>query len=209
MPSSRGIPSHRLGDLCQVYVLDRSTGMITPESISLTALPLGDSRAPSSARTDRVLTFETLDPPSGNPPVTSRHVVVRNRQNGVLRTPQSPRDEPPNGDSGEPVVSETVSRSCSRPTRRTWRRTRRERAGSLTSISGDSTTRRSSASASTATGRRPPMGASHSPSVSGDGELVAFVSTARLAAAKTRTTSPMCTCGTLVAARRRLSVGAR
>ena len=47
-----------------------------------------------------------MNSPSGNQPVTERHVIVRNRQNGVLRIPQSPRGEPPNGGTGEPVVSE-------------------------------------------------------------------------------------------------------
>jgi hypothetical protein len=44
-------PESSLGDLCQVYVLDRSTGSITPESIRPDRTPL-DSRAPVSARTE-------------------------------------------------------------------------------------------------------------------------------------------------------------
>ena len=174
-------PESSQGDVCQVYVLDRSTGMITPESISPDRTPLGDSRAPNLSPDGRVVTFETLDPPSGNQPVTGRHVVVRNRQNGVLRTPQSPRGEPPDGDSFEPVVSEnglTVVFTSSAT----------NLAPALDANGGesdvylwrldDSTIVRVSVDSR---GVQPPIGASHSPSVSSDGELIAFTSTARLA----------------------------
>ena len=178
-------PESSQGDLCQVYVLDRSTGTITQESISPDRTPLGDSRAPSLSLDGRVITFETLDPPSGNQPLRGRHVVVRNRENGVLRTPQDPRGEPPDGDSGEPVVSENGLTVVFR-----------SNATNLASASDanggesdvylwrldDSTIIRISVDSH---GVQPPMGASHSPSVSSDGELIAFTSTARLASEDT------------------------
>ena len=88
-----GNPESSQGYCCQVYVLDRSTGMITQESISPDRTPLGvDSRAPSLSPDGRVITFETLYPPFGNQPVTGRHVIVRNRQNGVVAyTPKPAR----------------------------------------------------------------------------------------------------------------------
>jgi Tol biopolymer transport system component len=174
-------PESSLEDLCQVYVLDRSTGMITQESISPDRTPLADSRAPSLSSDGRVITFETLDPPSGNQPLRGRHVVVRNRQNSVLRTPQSPRGEPPNGDSGEPVVSENgltvVFRSNATNLAPSPDANGGESDVYLWRLDDSTVTRISVDSR----GVQPPIGASHSPSVSGDGELIAFTSTARLA----------------------------
>ena len=43
--------------------------------------------------------------PDGNQLAAQLHVIVRDRQNGVWRTPQSPSGEAQNGDSREPVVS--------------------------------------------------------------------------------------------------------
>jgi Tol biopolymer transport system component len=166
----------------QVYVLDRSTGLITPESISADGTPLAvDSRAPSLSPDGRVIAFETMNVLYGDSPVMRRHVVVRNRQNGVLRTPESLRGDAPNGDSGGPVLGGnglTVV-FTSHATNLTpapdanggqsdiylWRLDR----STISRISVDSN------------GVQAPIGTSHSPSVSGDGDLVAFASTARLA----------------------------
>ena len=170
------------GYCCQVYVLDRSTGMITQESINPDRTPLGvDSRAPSLSPDGRVIAFETMSPPFGNPPVMGRHVVVRNRQNGGVRTPQSPRGEPPNGDSGEPVVSEnglTVVFMSHATNLATAADANGEQSDIYFWRLDDSTIMRISVDSR---GVQPPIGASHSPSVSSDGELIAFASTARLA----------------------------
>ncbi len=177
-----GNPESSQGYCCQVYVLDRSTGLITQESINPDRTPLGvDSRAPSLSPDGRVITFETLYPPFGNQPVTGRHVIVRNRQNGVVRTPQSPRGEPPNGDSGEPVVSEnglTVVFMSHATNLATAADANGEQSDIYLWRLDDSTIIRISVDSR---GVQPPIGASHSPSVSSDGELIAFASTARLA----------------------------
>ena len=167
-----------------MYVLDRSTGMITQESLSPDGTPLGaDSRSPRLSPDGRVITFETMDPPFGNQPLTGRHVVVRNRQNGVWRAiPQSPRGEPPNGDSGEPVVSEN-GLTVVFMSHATNLATAPDASGGqpADSTSGASTMRTIIRISVDSRGVQPPIGASHSPSVSSDGELIAFASTARLA----------------------------
>jgi Tol biopolymer transport system component len=177
---SRG-PSE--GYCCQkVYVLDRSTGLVTQEDISPDGTPLaGDCRTPSLSADGRIIAFETFKLLYGDPPVPRRDVVVRNRQNGVLHTPKGPRGEAPNADSDGPVMGgnglTVVFTSHA------------TNLGSAPDANGgqsdiylwrldDSTITRISVDSN---GVHPPMGASHSPSVSGDGELIAFVSTARLA----------------------------
>jgi Tol biopolymer transport system component len=170
---------------CQnVYVLDRSTGLITQESIGSDGTPAdGDSQAPSLSSDGRIIAFETIasnlqraDRRDG-----TRHVIVRNRWNGVLRAPQGLYGKRPNGDTGEPVVSadglvlvftSDASNLVPEPDANggqtdvfLWRLDN----ATITRVSVDSS------------GRQPTVGASHSPSVSRDGELVAFVSTARLA----------------------------
>ena len=168
---------------CQkVYVLDRSTGLITPESTNPDGTPLdGDSRAPSLSPDGRVIAFETMNLLYGDPPVTRRHVVVRNRQNGVLRTPESPRGEAPNGDSFGPVVGGN-GLTVVFTSHATNLAPAPDANGGHSDIYlwrlDDSTISRISVDSN---GVQPPIGASHSPSVSGDGELIAFVSTARLA----------------------------
>ena len=73
------------GSCCQhVYVLDRSTGEITQESISADGTPSqGDSQAPSLSADGRMVVFETIAPdlpPSGT---TRRRVIVRDRPSGI------------------------------------------------------------------------------------------------------------------------------
>ena len=113
--------------------------------------------------------------------MTVRHVVVRNRQNGVLRTPQSPRGEPLNGGSGEPVVSEN-GLTVVFTSNATNQAPPPDANGGESDVYlwrlDDSTIIRISVDSR---GMQPPIGASHSPSVSSDGDLIAFTSTARLA----------------------------
>jgi Tol biopolymer transport system component len=175
--------SHR--SCCQnVYVLDRSTGLITQESISTDgAPPDGDSQAPSLSADGQVTAFETIasNLQSRQTRVAQRHVVVRNRLNGALRSPQGAYGKQSNGDTGEPVVSadglvlvftSDASNLVPEP----------DANGGQTDVFlwhlDDSTISRVSVDSS---GQQRPIGASHSPSVSRDGALVAFVSTARLA----------------------------
>jgi Tol biopolymer transport system component len=167
-----------------VYVLDRSTGLITQESIGSDGThPDGDSQSPSLSSDGSALAFETIasNLQSADGRVGQRKVIVRNRRNGVLRSPRGVYGERPDGDTGEPVVSadghflaftSDASNLVPGPDANggqtdifLWRL----EDGSITRVSVDTR------------GRQPPVGASHSPSVSRDGELVAFVSTARLA----------------------------
>ena len=92
---------------CQhIYVLDRSTGEITKESISGNGTrSQGDSQAPSLSADGRILAFETIAPdlpPSG---ATRRRVIVRDRASGIVRTLVIASGAAPDGGAGEPAVS--------------------------------------------------------------------------------------------------------
>jgi len=170
---------------CQhVYVFDRATGLITQESIDPRGTPAhGDSDAPSLSADGRIIAFETVAPNlfPGDLPVARRHVVVRNRQNGVLRTPQDSRGQRPDGESGQPILSGN-GRTLVFTSDAVNLVPGPDANGPQTDIYlwrlEDSTITRISVDSH---GVQPPIGASHSPSVGRDGDLVAFVSTARLA----------------------------
>jgi Tol biopolymer transport system component len=170
---------------CQgIYVLDRSTGEITEESISGDGTPSqGDSQAPSISADGRILAFETIAadlPPRGT---TRRRVIVRDRASGIMRTLVNADGAAPDGGAGEPAVSgdgrvvvftsdatNLVSESDvngGQPDIYAWQLD----SAKVTRISVD------------ADGAQPLAGSSHSPRVSRDGAVVAFVSKARLAPA--------------------------
>jgi len=181
---ARPRPSSQRSCCHHVYVIDRSTGVITQESIDATRTPAqGDNHAPSLSADGGIVAFETVarNLLPDDLRIAPRHVVVRNRQNGVLRTPQGPRGQRPNGESGQPMVSgngltlvftSDAVNLVPGP----------DANGPQTDIYlwrlEDSTITRVSVDSN---GVQPPIGASHSPSVSRDGDLVAFASTARLA----------------------------
>ena len=89
--------------------IDRSTGVITQESIDPNRTPAqGDNHAPSLSANGGIVAPETVAQNllPDDLRFAPRHVVVRNRQNGVLRTPQGPRGQrPKRGESGQPIVS--------------------------------------------------------------------------------------------------------
>ena len=164
-------------------MLDTSTGLITQESVSPEGTPSrGDSQTPSLSSDGRVIAFETMasNLPSGEATHVRLHIIVRERQDGALRTPLSASGDVPNGLTSDPVVSGdgravafTSDASNLTPGEDVngqqtdvyfWRLD----SSTVTRLSVDDR------------GVQPTSGASHSPSVSRDGELVAFVSTARL-----------------------------
>ncbi len=166
-------------------MLDRSTGLTTLESIGLDGSPANaDSQGPSLSSDGRILAFQTFasNLVSGDMPLGSGRVVVRDRRDGVLRTPKGSLQETPNGESGQPIVAASgmavaftsaatnlvagPDRNGSQSDIYLWRL----ESSTITRVSVDSNGVQSS------------IGTSYSPSVSRDGELVAFVSTARLAA---------------------------
>ena len=182
-----GRDSSSRGYCCQhVYVLDRSTGEITEESISADSTPSqGDSQTPSLSADGRVLVFETIAPdlpPSGS---TERRVIVRDRASGIMRTLVSAGGAAPDGGAGEPAVSGDggvvvftsdatnlvlePDANGRQPDIYAWQLD----GAKITRISVDTR------------GAQPSVGSSHSPRVSRDGAVVAFVSTARLAPADT------------------------
>jgi Tol biopolymer transport system component len=184
---ARDAPTHR--SCCQhIYVLDRSTGEITEESISGDGTSSrGDSQAPSLSADGRILAFETIAadlPPSG---ATRRRVIVRDRARGIMRTLVSSGGAAPDGGAGEPALSGDGSvvvftsdatnlvsepdANGRQPDIYAWRLD----SAKITRISVDTH------------GAQPLVGSSHSPRVSRDGAVVAFVSTARLAPADTNT----------------------
>jgi Tol biopolymer transport system component len=172
------------GTCCKdVYVLDRSTGLITQESIRQDGTqPDGDSQSPSLSADGRTVAFETTAPTLLNDalPVTRRRVIARDRQKGILRAPHSQSGKELDGDSGEPVVSGN-GLMVAFTSDATNLVPERNANGRQTDIYlwhlDDSTITRISVDNK---GMQPAKGASHSPSISGNGELIAFVSTARL-----------------------------
>jgi Tol biopolymer transport system component len=166
-----------------VYVVDTVTGIITQESRrSDGTSPDADSLAPSLSGDGRVLAFETVA--SGLLPdarrTSARRVVVRDRTTGRMRTPTSARGEEPDGDTGDLTISgnglvvvftsdaTNVASGTDANGRQLDVYLWRLDTGEIARISTDSN------------GVQPSTGASHSPSVSREGELVAFVSSARL-----------------------------
>ena len=179
--SRRGSARHCCQDL---YTLDRSTGLTTLESIGLDGSPANaDSQDPSLSSDGQIIAFQTFasNLVAGDFPMGSGRVVVRDRRNGVLRTPTSSLQEAANGESGQPMVAGSgmavaftsaatnlvagPDRNGSQSDIYLWRL----EGSTITRVSVDSNGVQSS------------IGTSYSPSVSRDGELVAFVSTARLA----------------------------
>jgi Tol biopolymer transport system component len=170
---------------CQhVYTLDRSTGLTTLESLSLDGHRANeDSQDPSLSADGQILAFVTFasNVMSGDMPPGSGRVVVRHRRTGVLRTPEGWLQKTPNGESSQPAVAgngiavaftSAATNLVAEP----------DRNGSQTDIYlwrlEDATITRVSVDSN---GVQPSIGTSYSPTVSRDGDLVGFVSTARLA----------------------------
>jgi len=174
---------------CQdLYTLDKSTGLITLESIGLDGSPANaDSQGPSVSSDGQILAFQTFasNLVSGALPLGSGRIVVRDRRTGVLRTPTSSLQEAGNGESGQPMVA-GIGTAVAFTSAATNLVAGPDRNGSQSDIYmwrlEDSTITRVSVDRN---GVQPSIGSSYSPSVSHDGELVAFVSTARLAAEDT------------------------
>jgi Tol biopolymer transport system component len=178
-------PSRRSHCL-NVYALDRSTGLITSESVTQENTPLdGDTRAPSLSGDGHVIAFESIasnliSSAARVGRATSRRVIVRNRLTGTLWTPEDAHQDTPDGESYQPAVSgnglaivftSNATNLVTEPDAngRNEDIYLRRLAGSVTArISVDGN------------GVQKPIGASHSPSVSHDGEWIAFVSAARL-----------------------------
>jgi Tol biopolymer transport system component len=169
---------------CQnVFVLDRSSGLITEESLASDGTPpTGDSQAPSLSADGEVVAFETLASNVG--PDTARRaglrIVVRDRRSSRWLTPMNVQAKPPNGTTSRPFLSgigRTVvftsdatdlvpEDDLNGPQTDVYRWQLEGRGITRVSVDGSGTQR--------------PRGASHSPSVNRDGDLVAFVSTAAL-----------------------------
>lgn len=169
---------------CQnVYVLDTSTGRVTQESVGIGGTaPSGDSQAPTLSSDGQVIAFETVASNllSTNGPSAQLRIVVRDRKSGRTSTPPSAGSEYLDGVAFQPVVSgdglsvfftsdaSNLTTGWDANGRQTdiysWRL-----EGSVIAVVSVDTNN-----------VQPSSGASHSPAVSRDGALVAFVSTARL-----------------------------
>ena len=164
-----------------VYVLDRITGAITQESSNADGTtPSGDSSAPRLSADGRVIAFETLAesllPAQARGP--GRRVIVRDRLTSGIRTPGA-RGVAPNGETSQPALSGSglvVAFTSDATNLKEPDTDRRETEVYLWRLDTDTIER---VSVNT-DGVQPSSGASHSPSINGDGELVAFVSAARL-----------------------------
>lgn len=92
---------------CQnVYILDRSTGAISQESVGPDgAQPDGDSNARSLSSDGKILAFETLASTFTGRRRGRQSVVVRNRRDRVWHTPANVERSGPNGETREPAIS--------------------------------------------------------------------------------------------------------
>jgi Tol biopolymer transport system component len=173
-------------DVCcrNVYVIDRTTGLITQESLSDDASSLrGDSDAPSLSADGRMIAFETVarSPLADPHKISRRRIIVRDRQNGRLRTPSSARGLEPDGDTGEPALSgngQVVAFTSDAMNLVPGGDANGDQTDIYLWHLEDSTIARVSVDSD---GVQPVSGASYSATVSRDGTWVAFVSTARLA----------------------------
>jgi Tol biopolymer transport system component len=168
-----------------VYVLDTSTGLITQESVAPDGTTLqGDSEAPSLSADGRVIAFETMASylPAGKVRPAGLHVIVRERRDGASRTPHSAAGDAPDGSTSEPVVSGDGA-AVAFTSAATNLVVAEDANGQQTDIYlwhlDTSAIARISVDNN---GVQPAKGASHSPRISDDGQLVAFVSTAQLVA---------------------------
>jgi Tol biopolymer transport system component len=172
------------GQCCnRIYVLDRSSGVLTRESEKSDRLaPQADSQAPSLSAAGDVIAFETLAaiPAETGVHSASLHIVVRDRRDATLRTPSAIDGGVPNGLTHEPALS-ADGRAVAFTSDATNLTSDGDVNGETTDvflwrIAGSMIVRVSVPN----NRRRASSGASHSPSVSATGELVAFASTAQL-----------------------------
>jgi Tol biopolymer transport system component len=166
-------------DLLDIYVLDRSTGAVTLESVSADGRALdGDSRYPGLSGDGRYLVFETVVVSSGP---SARSVVLRDRLAQVSRHLVRARDGTlPAAVTDQPAISEDgrfVAFSSDAPMLRgSGNDDGMGRAlyiygiddGTIAAVSVD------------ADGAQPARGHSLDPRISADGRFVAFASSADL-----------------------------
>jgi len=167
-------------------VLDRVTGTLTLESVDADgAVPHADSRSPNLTADGEVIAFETLASIPRMTYAEPLHIVVRNRREAILRIPMGPDGTVPNASTSEPALSANGCAVAFTSTATNLipgsESNRHETNVFLWRFDDGSITRVSVGS----NGVPQPGGASHSPSIVADGELVAFTSTARLVPADT------------------------
>jgi Tol biopolymer transport system component len=163
-------------------VLDRITGAITQESVNADGTsPNGDSAVPRLSADGRVIAFETLagslPPVQGSRP--GRRVIVRDRLTGGMRTPGA-RGVAPNGETSQSALSGSGLAVAFTSDATNLAKGRDTDGGEtdvyLWRLDADTIERVSV----NAEGVQPSSGASHSPGINGEGDLVVFVSAARL-----------------------------
>ena len=176
--------SERRGRSCcpHVYVLDRITGAVTQESVNADWTSLtGDSAAPRLSADGRMIAFEILAesllPAQGSRP--GRRVIVRDRLTGSMRTPGA-AGAAPNGETSQAALSGSglavVFTSDATNLAKGHDTDGGETDVYLWRLDADTIERVSVHG----DGAQPSSGASHFPSINGEGDLVAFVSAARL-----------------------------
>ena len=176
--------SERRGRSCcpHVYVLDRITGAVTQESVNADwTSPTGDSAAPRLSADGRMIAFEILAesllPAQGSRP--GRRVIVRDRLTGSMRTPGA-AGAAPNGETSQAALSGSglavVFTSDATNLAKGHDTDGGETDVYLWRLDADTIERVSVHG----DGAQPSSGASHFPSINGEGDLVAFVSAARL-----------------------------
>jgi Tol biopolymer transport system component len=166
---------------CDIYVLERATGRVTLESVAMNGdvLP-GDSTVPRLNGNGRYLVFETASASTSSSPIGSE-IVLRDRlQHTSTRVTRRGNSALSEGRSRNPAISDdgrfvsfasTASDLVAGP----------DENGHLEDVYVfEASSGRIDRVSLTSDGRQPAAGASHSPSISGDGQYVAFTSTAPL-----------------------------
>jgi hypothetical protein len=180
------------GRCCRkIHLLDRATGALTLESIDADGTLLhADSQAPSLSADGELVAFETL---ASVPRLAAAysallHIVVRHRRDAILRTPMGLNGSVPNGLTRQPALSANgravAFTSDATNLARGSDATSRETNVFLWRLDDATVTRVSVGDAPMSPA---PRGASHTPAVSAEGDLVAFTSTARLVLEDTNT----------------------
>lgn len=168
----------------RVFILDTSSGLTTAVSATPEGEPAdGDSQAPSLSADGQVVAFASIATNliAGRAQGGHQRVFVRDRRRSTTRTLRGVRGADPDGDAREPVLSGD-GRALAFTSDARNLVAGRDPNGPQTDVFlwrlGDASVERVSLDSH---GRQLSSRASHSPSLNRRGDLVAFVSAARLA----------------------------
>ena len=166
---------------CDVYVLERTTGRVTLESVSTDGEVLpGGGNSPRLSGDGRYLVFETVIQAAYNRP-TGNEIVLRDRTQHTTRwVSRNPSAAVPAASSRHPAISSDGRMVGFASGVADLVAGRDENGHSEDVYLFEVATGRTRRISTDTQNVQPSDGASYSPSISGDGRYVAFTSTARL-----------------------------